>query len=102
LIPACRLSAGQRKKLSQVVPRVLKGAIGRRGTTLRDYRTVADKSGENQEHLNVYGRAGQPCFACGAPIEKLRVSGRSSHFCPCCQKMTSVTSDKKQQNLELL
>jgi formamidopyrimidine-DNA glycosylase len=86
LIAAAALSAGQQKLLARVVPRILKRAIGRRGTTLRNYRSVDDRSGENQEHLNVYGRAGAPCFACGTPIEKLRISGRSSHFCPRCQK----------------
>ena len=86
LTPAAGLSPEQRRKLSRFVPRVLKSAIRRRGTTLRDYRTVAGRSGENQEHLQVYGCAGQPCFDCGAPIEKIRISGRSAHFCPCCQK----------------
>jgi formamidopyrimidine-DNA glycosylase len=86
LTQACRLSREQQKKLSQTVPKVLKSAIRRRGTTLRDYRTVAGRSGENQDYLKVYGRTGQPCFACSAPIEKIRVSGRSAHFCPCCQK----------------
>jgi len=94
LVPAAALNDGQQKRLARSVPRVLRLAIGRRGTTLRDYRTVEDRSGENQEHLNVYGRAGQPCFRCGTPIEKIRISGRSSHFCPRCQKNTSVTSDK--------
>lgn len=87
LTPAARLSAGQRRKLSRSVPKVLRQAIRRRGTTLRDYRTLAGRSGENQEYLQVYGRAGQPCFTCGAPIEKIRIAGRSSHFCPCCQKL---------------
>ena len=86
LTPAVRLTAEQRLKLSRDIPLVLKNAIGRRGTTLRDYRTVADRSGENQEYLQVYGRTHQPCFSCGAPIEKIRIAGRSSHFCPCCQK----------------
>jgi formamidopyrimidine-DNA glycosylase len=87
LTPAARLSAEQRQSLSRSVPKVLKSAIGRRGTTLRDYRTVAGRSGENQEYLQVYGRSGQPCFCCGTPIEKIRVSGRSAHFCPRCQKL---------------
>jgi formamidopyrimidine-DNA glycosylase len=86
LTQACRLSHIQRRELSQAVPRVLKGAIGRSGTTLRDYRTVAGARGDNGERLQVYGRTGQPCFACGAPVEKLRIAGRSSHFCPRCQK----------------
>jgi formamidopyrimidine-DNA glycosylase len=86
LTPACRLRIGQRSKLSRAVPAVLKGAIRRCGTTLRDYRTVAGRSGENQDYLKVYGRAGRPCLACGTPIEKIRIAGRSAHFCPRCQK----------------
>ncbi|MCX6557158.1 MAG: DNA-formamidopyrimidine glycosylase [Candidatus Aminicenantes bacterium] len=87
LAPACRLSGGQKLKLSRAVPKVLRDAIRRNGTTLRDYRTVAGRSGKNQEYLNVYGRAGQPCFTCSASIEKIRISGRSAHFCPQCQKL---------------
>jgi len=86
LTPAARFTAEQRRKLGRAVPLVLKSAIRRCGTTLRDYRTVAGRSGDNQEYLQVYGRAGQPCFACAAPIEKIRISGRSAHFCPSCQK----------------
>ncbi|HEX7501994.1 MAG TPA: bifunctional DNA-formamidopyrimidine glycosylase/DNA-(apurinic or apyrimidinic site) lyase [Acidobacteriota bacterium] len=85
LIPAAALDPEQQKRLASAVPRILKLAIRRRGTTLRNYRTVADESGENQEYLNVYGRAGKPCLVCGTPIEKIRISGRSSHFCPRCQ-----------------
>jgi formamidopyrimidine-DNA glycosylase len=94
LTAAVALNPGQQKLLSRFVPQILKLAIGRRGTTLRNYRTVADESGENQEHLNVYGRAGEPCFVCGAAIEKIRINGRSSHYCSGCQKKSSVTSDK--------
>jgi len=93
LAPAAALSLEQQKRLARAVPRVLRAAIGRKGTTLRNYRTVDDRTGENQEHLNVYGRIGEPCFVCGAPIERLRISGRSSHYCPGCQKMSPVTSD---------
>jgi formamidopyrimidine-DNA glycosylase len=90
LTPVCRLRSGQRQKLSQAVPRVLKNAIRRCGTTLRDYRTVTGRSGENQDYLKVYGRNNQPCFTCGTPIEKIRISGRSAHFCPCCQKLPKL------------
>ncbi|MCU0276266.1 MAG: DNA-formamidopyrimidine glycosylase [Acidobacteria bacterium] len=87
LTPAMALNAGQQQRLAEAVPRILKAAIGRRGTTLRNYRSIDDRSGENQEHLFVYGRAGAPCLECGTPIEKLRIAGRSSHVCPQCQKM---------------
>lgn len=85
LTPAASLSAEQQKRLAWAVPRILKQAIGRRGTTLRNYRSVDDRTGDNQEHLAVYGRKGEACFACGAPIKRVRIAGRSSHFCPCCQ-----------------
>ena len=91
LTQASVLNAGQQELLSRSVPRILKLAIGRRGTTLRNYRTLADQSGENQEHLNVYGRAGEPCFVCGAPIERIRINGRSSHYCPKCQKNDALS-----------
>lgn len=90
LTQACRMKIDQQQKLSRTVPKILRAAIGRSGTTLRDYRTLADESGENQEHLSVYGRAGQPCFNCGNPIEKIRIAGRSAHFCPRCQRLPKV------------
>ena len=80
------LSDEEIQRLSWSVPRVLRAAIGRKGTTLRNYRTVAGDSGENQEHLFVYGRAGLPCLECGTTIERTRIAGRSAHFCPRCQK----------------
>ncbi len=98
--PAAVLSVEQQKRLADAVPRILKLAIGRRGTTLRNYRTVADQSGENQEHLNVYGRAGKPCLVCGTPIEKIRISGRSSHFCPRCQKQ-AMNREKTRRSSKL-
>ena len=86
LSPAAALSAAQQKRLACAIPRILKQAIGRRGTTLRNYRSVDDRSGENQEHLFVYGRFRLPCQVCGTAIDRVRISGRSSHFCLCCQK----------------
>jgi formamidopyrimidine-DNA glycosylase len=86
LTPAAALSAGQQKLLAGSIPRILKQAIGRRGTTLRNYRSLDDRSGENQEHLFVYGRFRSPCQVCGTAIDRVRISGRSSHFCPCCQR----------------
>jgi formamidopyrimidine-DNA glycosylase len=85
--PLSGLSDKEILRLSRSTPHVLHEAIGRRGTTLRNYRTIAGDKGKNQEHLNVYGRAGSPCFACGAPVARIRIAGRSSHFCPHCQKM---------------
>ena len=42
--------------------------------------------GENQGYLAVFRRTGQPCLVCGTPIERIRLGGRSTHFCPHCQQ----------------
>ncbi len=84
--PVSGLSGDEILRLSRSVPRILCAAIRRQGTTLRNYRTVAGESGGNQGHLFVYGRTGEPCLRCGAVIVRIRINGRSSHYCPCCQQ----------------
>ena len=64
---------------------VLNEAIAKRGTLLRDYRTPYGEDGYFQNHLRVYGKKGRPCPNCGTPIERIRVTQRSTHFCPQCQ-----------------
>jgi formamidopyrimidine-DNA glycosylase len=63
----------------------LRQGIHNRGTTLSDYRDAWGTAGRNQERLLVFRREGQPCVVCGTPIEKMRVAGRGTHFCPHCQ-----------------
>jgi formamidopyrimidine-DNA glycosylase len=65
---------------------VLRRAIAHGGSTLRDYRKPDGTTGEFQQHHAVYGRKGEPCIVCSSPIEKTVISGRSSHFCPVCQR----------------
>lgn len=65
---------------------VLQEAINERGTLLRDYRTPYGEDGYFQNHLRVYGKSGKACPACGEPIERIRVTQRSTHFCPHCQR----------------
>ncbi len=96
LRPASGLSGKEILRLSRCLPRILCAAIRRNGTTLRNYRTLADEEGRNQAKLFVYGRANEPCLVCGAAIEKMRIGGRSTHFCPHCQKSCSVTRDKRR------
>jgi formamidopyrimidine-DNA glycosylase len=74
---AARLHASMRKILSQ--------AIDEGGSTLQDYRDAEGREGHYQESHMVYGRAGEPCLACGAPIRRIIVAGRGTHFCSRCQ-----------------
>ena len=43
------------------------------------------RGGEFQNYFRVYGRGGQPCPACGTPVERIRLGQRGTHFCPHCQ-----------------
>ncbi|MCH7597297.1 MAG: hypothetical protein IID35_12170, partial [Planctomycetes bacterium] len=55
--------------------------------TLMDYRTADGEAGEFQKHHRVYQRAGQPCKNCRTPIERIIAGGRSTFFCPRCQRL---------------
>ena len=73
------------RQLSRGIPRILKQAIKNKGTTLSDYQTPDSGIGNHQNSLKVYGREGLPCYTCGTVITRIKINGRSSHFCPQCQ-----------------
>ncbi|MCL1799846.1 MAG: DNA-formamidopyrimidine glycosylase, partial [Promicromonosporaceae bacterium] len=50
------------------------------------YVNASGEAGEFQNHLNVYGRAGEPCPRCGTPIERITLANRGTHLCPKCQR----------------
>ncbi len=60
-------------------------AIAERGTTVHTYLDANGKTGGFQKMLQVYGHKGEPCVRCGAPLEKIKVNGRGTTFCPKCQ-----------------
>lgn len=65
--------------------RILESAIAHKGSTIRDYRRPDGSRGGFQHLHAVYGRKGEPCVRCGAPIRKIVLGGRGTHFCPTCQ-----------------
>jgi formamidopyrimidine-DNA glycosylase len=81
-----RISAGRWQRLASAVVEVLESAIVEGGTTLNDFADGAGREGEYQEDLAVYGRTGEPCPTCGAPVRRLVQGGRSSFYCPRCQR----------------
>lgn len=87
--PAKTLKEQELNRLHEAIRAVLVQAVGFRGSSFRDYVNVEGEPGENQRHVRVFRRAGEPCFTCGTPIERIKVSGRSSHFCPQCQPVGS-------------
>ncbi|MGQ9838226.1 MAG: DNA-formamidopyrimidine glycosylase [Cyanobacteriota bacterium] len=83
--PAFQLSSTAIARLRETLVRVLQAGLAQRGTTLRDYRDLNGLNGNYQGQAWVYGRAGDPCRVCSTPIQRLKLAGRSAHFCPHCQ-----------------
>jgi formamidopyrimidine-DNA glycosylase len=71
--------------LRQNVVRVLNDSIALGGTTFSDFVGVTGTNGRYGGMARVYNRTGQPCSVCQTPIERIRLAGRSAHFCPQCQ-----------------
>ena len=80
------LSPAESDRLRDAVEAVILHAIEHRGSTIRDYIGGSGLRGGFQDEFRAYGRTGEPCVQCGTPIERLVIAGRSSHFCPRCQK----------------
>jgi formamidopyrimidine-DNA glycosylase len=72
--------------LFTAVREVLLDGIKHRGTSLKDYVDAYGNKGGFQHHLKAYGRVSQPCLNCGSEILRKKVAGRSSFYCPNCQK----------------
>ncbi|MCD2256658.1 DNA-formamidopyrimidine glycosylase [Agrilactobacillus fermenti] len=82
LLPANRVTFTQAQSLHAAIQAELKKAVAAGGTTIRSYVDANGDSGHFQFNLHVYGREGQPCERCGALIQKIKVGGRGTHFCP--------------------
>jgi formamidopyrimidine-DNA glycosylase len=81
------LSSQEVRRLYRAIQETVQEAIKMRGTTLEDeaYVDLFGKPGEYQAELKVYGREGEPCRRCRTPIQTVKVSQRTSYFCPQCQ-----------------
>ncbi|HXH84977.1 MAG TPA: bifunctional DNA-formamidopyrimidine glycosylase/DNA-(apurinic or apyrimidinic site) lyase [Candidatus Tectomicrobia bacterium] len=85
LRPANSLRRAELERLAAAIPETLEEAMGHRGSSYRDYRDAEGREGTHQFYVRVFRRTGQPCFVCGAPIQRITLAGRGTHFCPRCQ-----------------
>lgn len=85
--PADRLSREACQTLHQQIHHTLTVAIAAGGTSFSDYRQVTGINGNYGGMAQVYGRREEPCRQCGTAIEKIKLAGRSAHFCPRCQPL---------------
>ncbi len=80
-----RVSPDAARRLFRAVRRILDRAVNLQGTSFRDYVDIEGQPGNFAMRLKVYQREGEPCRRCRAPIRRIVIAGRSSHFCPRCQ-----------------
>lgn len=80
------LTASEAERLAAAVRRSLTAAVRMRGTTFSDFRDLDDRPGEYGAALRVYDREGEPCRRCATAVRRIVQSGRSSFYCPGCQR----------------
>lgn len=85
--PASKLTTEELKRIYQAMRKILKEAIEMRGTSTSDFRDPSGKKGLYTEKRRVYQREGEPCQRCSTLIKRIKLAGRSAHFCPHCQKL---------------
>jgi formamidopyrimidine-DNA glycosylase len=85
-LAAGRVSRARMDALAGAIREVLNEAIGAGGTTLRDYVDASGMPGYFAQKLFVYERTGKPCRRCRTPIRQFTQGGRSTYWCPRCQR----------------
>jgi formamidopyrimidine-DNA glycosylase len=86
------------KALHRAIRHTLELGIARQGATLRDYALPDGAAGGMQAEFKVYGREGEPCPRCGTPIEKTRVAGRGTWYCPRCQPLKRLSKSGRSRS----
>lgn len=92
------LSDEEWRSLHAAILKNLKAGIEHRGTTVRLYKDVLNRSGNHQNYLRVFEKEGEPCPDCDGEVVRERVGGRPTHYCPACQPENGF---KTEQRLEL-
>lgn len=83
--PGGELDEATQRRLFDACRQVLRLGIRHGGTTFLDFVDFNGRPGNFRRKLRVYGRAGEPCRACGTLLAKAQIAGRGSHYCPVCQ-----------------
>lgn len=90
LTPCKRLGRSRVQRLHGAIQQVLQEGIEAGGTTFSDFRNVQGINGNYGGVARVYDREGEPCRTCGTAIQRLKLAGRSAHFCPQCQPQRGI------------
>jgi formamidopyrimidine-DNA glycosylase (fpg) len=85
-LPAEKLSAARAEVLVREIRKVLQTSIDSGGSSISDFAQASGESGYFQTLFRVYDRAGEPCVVCKTKIKSTVMGGRSTYWCPHCQK----------------
>ena len=80
------LSKQRAGRLFEGIRDALELALGDRGSSFRDYLDASGREGGHQLRVRVFRRTAEPCYVCGTEIKRVKVAGRSTHYCPKCQR----------------
>ena len=83
---AGKITDEEAKLIVEGANNIIKEAIKMGGTTIKSYTSSLGVTGRFQNKLKVHKKEGQPCPICNTPIENVKINGRSTYFCPQCQK----------------
>ena len=86
LTKACNLTKEDCERIVKRAEEIIEEAIKMGGTTIRSYTSSLGVTGKFQQNLKVHKREKEKCLVCGTAIENIKVGGRSTYFCPNCQK----------------
>lgn len=81
------LTDAEWKRLAEKIPEIINWGIEVNKMTPEQYLAGMGKEYSNMDYFNAYGREGKPCRRCGTPMRRIVIGGRSSCFCPECQKI---------------
>ena len=90
LTPVDKLKIKDLKTLYEATKKILKKALRLRGSSIDDYRDAEGRLGAYHTKRYVYQRESEPCQRCGTIIKRIKIGGRSAHFCPKCQKLYKI------------
>ena len=93
---AYKISRGKQIKLHQAIQRILNSAIAHGGSSVENYLDSQGKPGRYQKKHKVYRKTGRPCSVCRNPIQRIKIGGRSTHFCSFCQKNAPLVFKRRK------